>query len=93
MLEVVQEVAIEQRLALLLQSDHRVQLGDAALGSDLMQERHVRRRHLHVDEKVGPVGREQQRNLVAVEQQRVDVEFAVGAVLDRDGEMDASDSR
>ena len=82
----VQEVAEEQRLALFLQADHRVQLGLGALRDDLVQECHVRRRHLHVDEKIRPIGREQQRDLFPVEQQRIEVQLAVGAMLDRDRE-------
>ena len=75
-LEVMQEVAEEERLALLLQADHRVELGlRCARGTIVLQERDVGRRHLHVDQEVRAVGREQQRDLVRVEQQRVDVEL------------------
>ena len=55
-LEVMEKIAEEQRLSLLLQADHRVELGFGAHRHHAAQERHVRRGHLHVDQKIRPVG-------------------------------------
>ena len=82
----VQEVAVEQVLAGLLQADHRVQLGRRLVREHRVQEPDVRGRHLHVDEEVGAVGGEQQRQFLLFGQQRVHVQPAVGGVLDRHGE-------
>ena len=83
MREMVQEVAVEEVLAGLLQPDHRVQLGRGLVGQHHAQEVDVRRRHFHVDEEVRAVGGEQERELDVVHQQRVDVQAAVGGVLQR----------
>ena len=56
MLEMVQKVAEEKRLALLLQSDHGVELGFGSLRNDLVQEVDVGRGYFHVHQKVGAVG-------------------------------------
>ena len=61
--KLVEEVAEEQRLAVLLQADHRVELGGGLVRKHRLQEGDVGRRHLHVDEEVRAVRREQQREL------------------------------
>ena len=82
----MQEVAKEERLALLLQSDHRVKLGLGAHRYHAVQELHVRGRHFHVDQKIRAVGREQQCDIVGIDEQRVEVESPLVVVLDRDHE-------
>ncbi len=56
MLEMVQKVAEEKGLALLLQPDHRVELGLGSLRNDLVQEVDVGRGYFHVHQKIGAVG-------------------------------------
>ena len=82
-LEVMEKIAEEQRLSLLLQADHRVELGFGAHRHHAAQERDVRRGHLHVDQKICPVGREQERDLLGIHEQRVDIEPAIRIVSDR----------
>ena len=50
--EMVQEIAIEEVLAGLLQSDHRVQLGGGLVLEHGAQERDIGGRHFHVDQKI-----------------------------------------
>ena len=85
-LQMVQEIAEEQCLSVLLQPDHRIELGRRSVRHDLAQECDVRRRHLHVDQKIGAIGREEQREVHRVGQQRIDDETSAGVVLDRDNE-------
>src|SRR6202158_612998 len=61
MLEMMQKVAEEKCLALFLQADHGVELGFGSFRNDVAQERDVSRRHFHVHQKVGAVGREDER--------------------------------
>ncbi len=82
----MQESAVEQRLAVLLQADHRVELGAGLVQQHVEQEVDIGRRHFHVDQEVGTVGREQQRQLDRVHQQRIDVEPPVPVVLERQRE-------
>ncbi len=84
--QVLQEVAEEQRLAVLLQADDRVELRRGLVREHRAQELDRRRRHLHVDEEVGAVRREQERELHRIGEQRIDVELASRRVADRDGE-------
>src|SRR6185312_13883406 len=86
MLQMMQEVPEEERLAVLLQPEHRVELRRRLVGQHRAQEIDVRRRNLHVDEEVGAVRGEQQRELGRVGQQRIDVKTLVRAALDRDDE-------
>ncbi len=83
MLQVVEQVAVEHGLALLGEPHAHVHLGARLPRHQLAQERHVRRRHLHVDEEVGAREREQDDQLVGVEQQRVEVELAALVLQDR----------
>ena len=53
MLQVVQEVAVEQRLALLGQAERVVDLAARLARHQRAQELHVGRRHFHVDHEVG----------------------------------------
>ena len=85
-LQMVQEIAEEQRLSVFLQPDHRIELGRRSVRHDLAQECDVSRRHLHVDQKIGAIGREEQREVHRVGQQRIDDETSAGVVLDRDNE-------
>ena len=86
MLEVVEEVAVEEVLAALLEANHRVELGRGLVGQDRAEEVDVRGRHFHVHEKVRAVGREQDREVGVVHQQRVEVEPSLRVVLDRHDE-------
>ena len=72
--EVLQEVAIEERLALLPESEHRVQLGARTRRRDVEQELDVTRRHLHVDHEVRARQREEVVDLPRVEHDGVEDE-------------------
>ncbi len=86
MREMVQEVAEEQVLAGFLQSDHRVELGRRLVGQHRPQEGDVRRRHLHIDQEVRAVCREQDRELGLAHEQRVEIQPSLAVVLHRDDE-------
>ena len=74
----------EQVLAGLLQSDHRVQLGRSLVGRHRAQEVDVRRRHFHVDQEIRAVRRKPgSASSMSSDQQRIDVEAAVGRVFQR----------
>ena len=73
MLQVVEEVPVEQGLALLGEAHGHVHLGARLLRHELAQERDVGGRHLHVDEEVGARKGEKHDQLVRVQQQGVQV--------------------
>jgi hypothetical protein len=62
--QVVQEVAVEQRLALLGQAQRVVELGARLARHQAAQELHVGRRNLHVDHEVGAREAEQDQQVV-----------------------------
>ena len=82
-LQVMQEVAEEQRLALLLQADHRVQLGGRLLRQQRPEKVHVGAGRLHVDQEVGAREREQRADAVGREQDGVQVDLAARVAHDR----------
>ena len=82
-LQVVQEVAVEERLALLGQPDHRVELRRRLVRQQRAQEVDVRRRRFHVDEEVGAREREQRGHQVRREKRRVEVELSARIAQDR----------
>ena len=86
MAQVLPQLADEQRLPLLAEPDHRVELGARAHRRHRPQELDVARRHLHVDLEVGARGGEEDVDLLAVEQDRVEREPAVRVVQHRDDE-------
>jgi hypothetical protein len=77
-----QEVAVEQRLALLGQAQRVVELGARLARHQAAQELHVGRRNLHVDHEVGAREAEQDQQLVLAEQQRIDHQLARGRMQD-----------
>ena len=85
-MQVLQQLAEEERLPLLAEPEHRVELGAGAYRRHRAQELDVAGRHLHVDHEVGAREREQDVDLLRVEQDRVQLEPAVGFVQDGDDE-------
>ena len=79
--EVLEQVAVEERLALLAEPEHRVQLGARPGRRHLAQELDVAGRHLHVDHEVRAREREEVVDLPRVEHDRVEPEPA-GAVVE-----------
>ncbi|MNY11792.1 hypothetical protein D3C86_1448400 [compost metagenome] len=84
MLQMVEEVAVEQVLALLLQAQRGVDLPARLARQDVAQEGHVGRRDLHVDHEIGMREREQDQQLFRTQQHGVQHELAGRAVDDRD---------
>jgi hypothetical protein len=78
----VQEVAVEQRLALLGQAQRVVELGARLARHQAAQELHVGRRNLHVDHEVGAREAEQDQQLILSIEQRIDHELARGRMQD-----------
>jgi hypothetical protein len=76
--QVVEEVAVEQRLALLGQAQRVVELGARLARHQAAQELHVGRRHLHVDHEVGAREAEQHQQVVLAKQRGVDHQLARG---------------
>ena len=74
---VLHEVAEEERLALLLQAEHRVELRLRLARQHRLQEGDVGGRHLHVDHEVRAREAEDAADVLGLEQQRVDVDRAV----------------
>ena len=64
MAQVMQEVTIKKRLALLLQPHHRIKLGRGLVRQQAAHELDVRRRRLHVDQKIRARERKQGRDPV-----------------------------
>ena len=77
----LEEVAVEERLALFAEPEHRVQLGARPRRRHLPQELHVPGRHLHVDHEVRTREREEVVDLPRVEDDCVELEPA-GAVVE-----------
>ncbi len=71
MVQVLQQVAIEERLALLAEPEHRVQLGARPRRGHVAQEVDVAGRHLHVDHEIRARQREEDVDLLRVEHDRV----------------------
>ena len=86
----VKQVAVEDGLALLVQPDRHVHLGARLLRHELPQERHVGGRHFHVDEEVGAREREQDQQLVLLQQQRIEIQLLAVVLQDghREGQLD-----
>src|SRR3546814_5610790 len=76
MRQVVQEVAVEKGLALLLQAYGRVDLGFGLARQQGIQKMHIGRRRFHVDQEVGPRKAEQRAQVVRSMQQGVDPDLA-----------------
>ena len=70
------QVAKQHGLALLAESEHRVELLSRLVRHDAAQETDIAGRHLHVHHEVGTGQGEQQRDPPCVEQDGVDVESA-----------------
>src|SRR6266542_2644621 len=86
MVQVMPEVAYEQRLALAGEADRRIELGARPCRHDRLQEMDVARRHVHVDEEVGAREREEDVDALLLEQDRVERERAGLVVQDGDDE-------
>ena len=84
--QVVEKVAVEDVLALLLQTERVVDLRARLSRHQRAQEGHVRARHFHIDHEVGAGEAEDQLQVVFAEQRRVDQQLLVGAVHDRQRE-------
>lgn len=82
----LQVIAVERRLALFLQAQHRVQLAARLARQDGAQELHVGGRHFHIHHEVGAREREQDLDLLAFRQHGVEHELAVAVVQDRHDE-------
>ena len=76
------QVAVEERLALAPEPEHRVQLCPRPRRDHAAQEVHVPGRHLHVDHEVGAREREEHVDLLRVEHDRVQGELAPLVVED-----------
>ena len=57
--QMMQEVAVEKRLAVFLQSERGVDLGRGLVGQQALEELHVTGRHLHVHHEIRPAETEQ----------------------------------
>ncbi|MCY1306482.1 hypothetical protein D9M70_563460 [compost metagenome] len=84
--QVMQEVAVEQRLALLLQADHGVELGLGLARQQAGQEVHHRGRRFHVDQEVGAGEAEQGAQVVRAQQQGIQPDLAGRIARERHGE-------
>ena len=80
----LQEVPVEQRLALLLQADHGVELGLGLARQQRPQELHRGGRHFHVDQKIRAREAEKRRQIVLVAQQRIQPDLACRCAHQRD---------
>ena len=80
MVEVVEQVTEKQRLALLAEPEHRVQLGAGARRCHPSQELDVPGRHLHVDHEVRAREREQHVDLLVLQHDRVEHESALAVM-------------
>ena len=78
--QMVEEVAVEQRLALLGEPDRGVELRARLARHQRLQEVDVAGRHVHVDHEVRPREREEDRDALVVEQDRVEDELPVVVV-------------
>ena len=76
----VQQVAEEQRLPLLREADHGVQVRARLRRHQRLQELHVPGGHVHVDHEVGPREGEEDGEALRVEQHRVELEPALRVV-------------
>ena len=81
--QVVQEIAVEQGLALLGQSERVVDLVARLARHHAVQVLHVGRRNLHIDHEVGAGKTEQHQQVVFAEQGRVDHQFAAAVMQHR----------
>jgi hypothetical protein len=80
--QVVEQVAVEQVLAVLLQADGAVELAARLPGHQAAQELHGGRGHLDVDHEVGAREAEQHQQIVLAEQHGVDDQFAACTMQD-----------
>src|SRR5690606_25857222 len=83
--QVVQEVAVEQRLALLLQADRAVELGLGFARHERGQEVYVSGGRFHVDQKIRACEAEQRAQVVFSQQEGVDIHMAGRAAQQGDG--------
>ena len=86
MRQMVQEVAVEQRLALLLQPDHGVQLGLGLARQQRGQEVDHGGRRFHVHQEIGAREAEQRAQVVGAQQQRVQRHLSGRVARERHGE-------
>src|SRR5690606_21773395 len=82
--QVVQKVAVEQRLALLLQTDGGVQLGLGLAGQQAGQKVHIGRWRFHIDQKIGASKAEQRGQVVRGVQQGIYIQVSRGAMQNSD---------
>ena len=75
--QMLQQVAVEECLALLVQAQHGVELGLRLGGHQRPQEAHVGGRHRHVHHEVGPRKVEEPLDVLGCEQHRVDEHAAL----------------
>ncbi len=81
--QVIDEIAEEHRLALLAEAEHDIQLGVGLVGQDGAQELDVAGRHFHIDHEIGPRQRKEQADPPGIEEDGVKKELA--AVVMDDG--------
>ena len=85
-MQVLQQVAEKQRLALLVQAQHGVQLGFGLGGHQRAQKAYIGRGHGHVHHEIRPREIEQPLDVIVLVQHRVDEHMPAGVAQQRQRE-------
>src|SRR6185295_7981356 len=90
MLQMMQEITVEKRLALFLQAEHGVDLSRRFVRQQPLEELNVTRRDLHIHHEIGAAESEQDGQMGGVEQDSIEIKTAVAVAQDRDRKRDLS---